>query len=85
MEQDFYLGWVDSDPKKAVATKIREAARAYERRFGRQPTEVLVAPEEVVQVAGINVRAASYLRPGNYRAGPIEDEQVQARSQAWAA
>lgn len=82
---EFYLGWADSDTKKAVATKVRDAVRAFERRFGTKPAEVLVAPEELVEVPGVTLRAVNYLRPGNYHAGPIEDAQVQARTRAWAA
>lgn len=82
---EFYLGWSDPAPKKAVSSKVRDAAQAYERRFGRPPAEVLVAPEELVQVSGVSVRAVNYIRRGNYWAGPIEEEQVQVRSTGWAA
>ena len=76
-DNEFYLGWCDPDPKKPVARKVREAIQAFERRFKRSPAEVLMPTAELIELDGIDTRAVSYLRPGNYWVGPIESELAQ--------
>lgn len=67
-----YIMWFD-DSKLPTATKIAQAVAAYTQRFnGVRPTVVLAHPEEVVEVEGVTVRAASNVRRSNYWVGVEE-------------
>lgn len=64
-----YLGWFDDNAKHTQAQKIADAIGAYVARFGVQPNVVLVNKEELIEVAGVDVRAAGYIRRNNVWVG----------------
>lgn len=64
-----FLGWFDDSPKKATAQKIAEACAAYRERFKAAPDLVLVNAADRVDVAGVLVRAESYIRRNNFWVG----------------
>lgn len=56
-----YLAWFDADKKKPVAQKIAEAVARYREKFKEEPLICLVNPENVVPVAGLDVRPVAPL------------------------
>ncbi|MEI7770814.1 MAG: hypothetical protein WCI67_12525 [Chloroflexales bacterium] len=58
-----FLMWYDDNPKLTVAMKIEDAIGAYRSRFsGTAPTLVLVNEEDVIEVAGVQVRGVATVR-----------------------
>ncbi|KAB8142067.1 hypothetical protein F8S13_16125 [Chloroflexia bacterium SDU3-3] len=64
-----YYGWFDDNPKLAVELKIQDAIDAYVRRFGKRPNVVLVNEADVAEIAGMVVRAESFIRRHNFWVG----------------
>lgn len=69
--------WFDDSAKKSAELKIGEAIEAYIRHFKSKPNVVLVNVDEQVQVSGVQVRSASYIRRHNFWVG-WEDAAVAA-------
>ena len=69
---DAGMMWFDNS-KQALALKVEEAARHYERRYGRWPNVCEVHPsmvtEEGLVVRGIALRTARNVLPGNLWVG----------------
>jgi hypothetical protein len=58
-----FLMWYDDNPKLPVAQKIEDAIGVYRNRFnGVAPTLVLVNEEDVIEVAGVEVRGVTTVR-----------------------
>lgn len=60
------------DSKKATTEKVVAAIAAYRERFGQAPTVVITNEREYVEVAGVEVRSAEYVRPNNFWIGMVE-------------
>ena len=71
-EDDMYLGWFDDNPKHTHADRIGGAIAAFVARYGTHPTVVLVNEDELVQVAGVDVRSESYIRRNNVWVGMVQ-------------
>jgi hypothetical protein len=50
-----FLLWYDSDRKKQSSAKIEEAVERFVEKYGRQPSVVLVNPNEPVDAAPLPV------------------------------
>lgn len=62
----FYV-WLD-DQRRPLEHKLAAACAAYESRFGRLPSVILISQREEIAAApaGIPVEARSYIRPHQY-------------------
>lgn len=73
-----YLMWYDNDRKKQPRLKIEEAAERFVEKYGRQPTIVLVHPDEQISDAGLPVVQRATVGRGYYWLG--DEEPAAAES-----
>ncbi len=71
-----FLMWYDNDRKKQPSAKIEEAIERFVEKYGRQPTIVLVHPEESVDAAPLPVVPRSTVARNYYWIGDEETEPV---------
>ncbi len=72
-----YMMWFDDSTKKTVSVKIEEAIEAYVRHFRSQPNVVLVSEGDRVEMQGVRIRSAQFIRRDNYWVG-WEDPKIAA-------
>lgn len=64
-----FLLWFD-DSKKPAITKLSDACRAYEARYGYWPTVAKVSEaDKEARAAGVSVYVETYVRPNNFWVG----------------
>ena len=78
-----YLGWYDPDKKKPAASKLADAMRRYERKWGRLPSVALVNAADATALGeqrGVEVRVAVHVAPNTFFVGEddAEDESLAA-------
>jgi hypothetical protein len=61
--------WYDDSAKKPPTAKIEEAVEAYMKHFRARPNVVLVNENDRIDVTGVHVRSASYVRRDNFWVG----------------
>lgn len=69
-----YFGWFEDAPKVNIQRRVQDAADAYARRFGVRANIVLMNEADYaalngVEITGIAVRVAPWIRKNNYWAG----------------
>ncbi len=78
----FGLLWYDGDPKKALTSKVEQAAARYQGKFGRRPNACYVphaSLERELDWQGIRVMAAPNVLPGHLWIG-VADPPRRERS-----
>ena len=77
-KEEWYMGWwSDKDTKDAV----KDALRAYQKKFGNPPSEILVSQEQsdLTPMEGFTfvVRVDPYVNINNFLLGVIDDETLE--------
>lgn len=93
MDSSVFLGWLDDNPKKPVATKIAEAAQRYQQKFGHPATLCLVSQEDYEAltadgngtVVGVEVAVSARCCRAHFQVGAVADSGSVAGEEAAAS
>lgn len=68
-----YFVWYDADTRRSIAERMQDALAAYTRRFQIQPNLVLVSADDLIDMAGVEVRSARTVQPHTFWVGRSDD------------
>lgn len=73
-----YFVWYDADTRRSIAERMQDALAAYTRRFQIQPNLVLVSADDLIDMAGVEVRSTRTVQPHTFWVGRSDDQHPVA-------